>query len=349
VRVERLVPGRRADPGLAGSVLARDIVVGRERWSKGRRLSADDLVSLAAPGAVDQPSVPVLVLEPGEIHEDDAALGLARLVAGPGLTLHGPVQSRVDLRAAAPGVLHIRIGDLELMNRIDPLEVFTAFDGTIVEAGELVASVKVAPHVVEDVLLDAAAVRTRDGARPIVWVAPFVARRVAVIVKESVRPAARERFEASVRAKVESLGSEIVALDYVADDPDHVRDALSRVARGPGKADVVLTAGGRSTDPDDPFFVALHELGGRVVRRGVPAHPGSMLWLGELGSSAVLGLPTCGAYSKATAADLVLPRLLTGERPSARLVAPLGHGGILTRDQRFRFPAYARELEAPEG
>lgn len=349
MRVERLVPGREVDPGLAGSVLARDIVVGRERWSKGRRLSADDLVSLAAPGAVDQPSVPLLVLDPGEIHEDDAALSLARLVAGEGLTLHGPVQSRVDLRAAAPGVLHVRIGELERLNRIDPLEVFTAFDGTIVEAGDLVASVKVAPHVVEDVLLEAAGLRTRDGARPIVWVAPFVARRVAVIVKESVRPSARERFEASVRAKVESLGSEIVALVYVADNSDAVREALARATRGPRRADVVLTAGGRSTDPDDPFFVALDELGGRVVRRGVPAHPGSMLWLGELGRSAVLGLPTCGAYSKATAADLVLPRLLTGERPSARLVAPLGHGGILTRDQRFRFPAYARDLEAPEG
>ena len=74
-----------------------------------------------------------------------------------------------------------------------------------------------------------------------------------------------------------------------------------------------------------------------------------MLWLGRSGGAAVLGLPTCGAYSKATAADLLLPRLLTGEPPSTRTVAPLGHGGILTRDKRFRFPAYARELEAPEG
>ena len=112
---------------------------------------------------------------------------------------------------------------------------------------------------------------------------------------------------------------------------------------------VILTAGGRSTDPSDPFFAAIDELGGRLVRQGVPAHPGSMLWLARVGGADILGLPTCGAYSKATAADLLLPRLLSGERASAATVARLGVGGILTRSMRFRFPAYARELDAPEG
>ena len=159
---------------------------------------------------------------------------------------------------------------------------------------------------------------------------------------------ARERFEASVRAKVETLGSEIVSIVYAETDAD-VAAELGRVSRGRGRVDVVLTAGGGSTDPLDPFFVAIDELGGEIVRRGVPSHPGSMVWLGRLGRTAVLGLPTCGAYSKATAADLVLPRLLTGERPSPLLVSPLGHGGILTRNQRFRFADYAKDLDAPDG
>jgi molybdopterin biosynthesis enzyme len=111
----------------------------------------------------------------------------------------------------------------------------------------------------------------------------------------------------------------------------------------------VLTAGSASTDPDDAFFIAIDRLGGRMVRHGVPAHPGSMLWLARIGRVPVLGLPSCGAYSKATAADLLLPRLLSGEPASARTVARLGHGGLLTRDQRYRFPPYAREMDAPEG
>jgi molybdopterin biosynthesis enzyme len=172
--------------------------------------------------------------------------------------------------------------------------------------------------------------------------------RVAVIVREAVRSVARERFEASVRAKVESLGSEVRSIVYAESD-EEVAAALRTAVTGRDRADIVLTAGGGSTDPLDPFFVAIDELGGAIVRRGVPAHPGSMLWLGQIGRTAVLGLPTCGAYSKATAADLVLPRLLTGERPGPRLVSGLGHGGLLTRDQRFRFPAYARDLDAPTG
>jgi molybdenum cofactor cytidylyltransferase len=347
VRVERVTPGKRAPARLAGSILARDLAIGGARWAKGRRLTAQDLLALAAAHPADP--VTVLIAEGGELHEDAAALRLAAAVAGPGLIVRGPLQSRVDLVAEADGVANVRVADLERVNRIDPLEVFTVFDGQIVTAGELVASVKVAPHLVEAAIVDAGARLAGFGSNPLVWVAPFVPRRVGVLVKESVRAPARERFEASVRAKVEGLGSTIVSIDYVEDDTDAVETAMAALVRGPGAVELILTAGAASTDPLDPCFVAIAALGGRVVRRGVPAHPGSMLWLARIGRTAILGLPTCGAYSKATAADLLLPRLLSGDDASERTVAKLGHGGILTRSQRFRFPAYARDLDAPDG
>ncbi len=260
-----------------------------------------------------------------------------------------PSQSRVDLIADADGVLNVRIADLERLNRIDPLEVFTAFDGQVVARGDLVASVKVAPHLVEASVVDEGARLAGFGNHPLVWVAPFLPKRVGVIVKESVRVTARKRFEASVHAKVEGLGSTIEAIEYVEDDPEAVETAMAGFVRRPDPLDLILTAGAASTDPLDACFVAIAALGGRVVRRGVPAHPGSMLWLARIGGTAILGLPTCGAYSKATAADLLLPRLLSGDDASEKTVAKLGHGGILTRSQRFRFPAYARDLDAPDG
>ncbi len=347
MRVDRVTPGRRAPARLDGAVLARDLKVGDARWSKGRRLSAADLAALGQAARGDP--VTVLIMEPGELHEDDAAIRLARAVAGPNLAVRGPNQSRLDLVASADGVVHVRIADLERLNRLDPLEVFTVFDGQIVSAGDLVASVKVAPHVVDSAVVDAGERLAGFASQPIVWVAPFVARRVGVVVKESVRGTARDRFETSVRAKIDGLGSIIIAIDYVEDDAEAVKSALARFVRGADTADLVLTAGSASTDPNDPFYLAIEALGGRVVRRGVPAHPGSMLWLARVGGTAILGLPTCGAYSKATAADLLLPRLLSGEPASERTVAKMGYGGILTRSQRFRFPPYARELDAPDG
>lgn len=337
-------------PGLEGGVLARDLKVAGSRWSKGRRLSAADLAALAAEPPADR-AVSVLLAEPGEIHEDEAALRLAAAIRrdDPGTTLRGPSESRVDLVAAVPGVVEISLRDLERLNRLDPLEVFTVFDGQTVAPGDLVASVKVGPHLVPESIVAAGEALARRANR-IVRVRPF--RRdlpIAVLVRESISGTARERFETAVRDKIEGLGARLLSIQYLPDSADAVTAALRDLTTGRRRAAIVLTAGGGTTDPADPFFVAVEALGGRFIRHGVPAHPGSMVWLATIGRTAVVGLPSCGAYSKATAADLLLPRLVAGQPASAGTVAKLGHGGILNRHQRFRFPAYARSLEAPEG
>ena len=353
MKIARIRLGEAAPADLVGAVLTLDLDVAGVRWPKGRRLSLQDLTSVvAATPTVERRPITVLIPEVGDVHEDDAARRLAAAVGGSGVLAGEPAQSRIDLRATSPGIARIRVSLLDRLNAIDPIEVFTILDGRMVEAGALVASVKVAPHLVPEQVL-AAAERTAlaAGRRGVISVAPFRTRRVAAIVKESIRGIARERFEASVRARVEGLGSRLVGFDYVDDAEAPVVAALRArvIGRGPGRVDLVLTAGSSSTDPDDPFFQAIAALNGSIVRHGVPAHPGSMLWLARIGAVAVIGLPSCGAYSRATAVDLLLPRLLAGEPASLRTVARLGHGGILTRDQRFRFPAYARDLDAPEG
>lgn len=350
MRLERLLPGRTQSLSLRGGILTRDLVVAGLRMSKGRRLTAEDLAAIVAAGESFD-GVTVLLPDPWEVHEDEAAVRLAQAVAGghPGVTLRGPAQSRVDLVAAAAGVVEVRLAALERLNRLDPLEVFTVFDGQVAAPGDLVASVKIGPHLVQAEVLDAGmAIASRGG--PLVLVRPFRPMRIAVLVNEHVTGQGRDRFERAVRAKVEGLGARLGSVTYVTDDADAVTAALAAsVVPGPDRAAIVLTAGGASTDPGDAFFRAVEALGGRVVRHGVPSHPGSMLWLARVGRTAVVGLPSCGAYSMATAADLLLPRLVAGQPATAATVARLAHGGILARSQRFRFPAYARELEAPEG
>jgi len=335
-------------------VLARDLAVGVERWSKGRRLTALDLDLLAAGdihglGASAGPARPVtlLVPEPGDIHEDDAALRLATAVAGPGLEVRGPRESRFDLHAVSPGALRVRAVRLEQLNRIDGLSVFTLFNGQLVAAGTLVASIKTGPHLVpEAAVLRGEALAAVGG--PIVDVRPYAARRIAAITTDFLAPAGRVRFEAALTARVEGLGSSLIALESVADDPATAERAFRRFLRGADRADVILTAGAASTDPTDAILVAFAAVGGKVISHGMPAHPGSMLWLGRAGRTSVLGLPSCGAYSTANAADLILPWLLAGEPPNRRTVARLGHGGILAKQMRFRLPPYARSLDGPE-
>lgn len=349
MRIVRVVPGETVPAELGPEddvVLARGTRVGDERWDKGRRLARPDVARLARE-ARDRRPVTLLVLGPGDLHEDDAALRLAAAVAGGGVETRGPAESRVDLVAAHDGVLRIRVSALERVDRLDAVEVFTRLDGQVVSAGDIVASIKVAPNVVPGALIETA--EGVIGGGGLVRVLPYRRWVVGVVVKEALHAPAQARFETSMRQRIEGLGSVLGTIRYVVDDIDEVTEGLRSVISARPNARLVLTAGSASTDPTDPFFVAIERLGGSIVRRGVPAHPGSMLWMGRLGTATILGLPTCGAYSKATAADLIIPWLLAGAPATRATIARLGHGGILSRDQRFRFPGYASELEAPEG
>ena len=198
--------GSRAPARLVGAILARDLTIsgtalvegpaaqrGRPRRARrGRGRRPGDASSCRNPGSSTRTTRRSVSRRPS---------------AGPGLTIRGPIQSRVDLLAEAAGVLNVRIAELERLNRIDPLEVFTAFDGQVVEQGDLVASVKVAPHLVDAATVDAGARLADFGSHPLVWVAPFLpsgsgsssrsrsARRRA----PSSRPASGPRSRVSAR------------------------------------------------------------------------------------------------------------------------------------------------------
>ena len=343
-----------ASDELAGAVLLAPVRLPDGQLRKGTYLDPEALSRLltAARAGTLSDAVRLARLEPGDLHEDVAAKRLADAVAGPGLRQETPRQSRLDLSARWAGVFHVRVAELTRLNTLDSIEIFTLYHGQAVDGGETVASVKVAPHVVPESLVRAAEAVAGE-ATPVVDVRPYVPMDVGAIAEEALSAEALERFEAGARRKIEALGSRFVGTLVVGDsDPDlaerGVRAALVASVRERGLR-VVLVGGVSAGDPLSPFFRALDGLGGSVLRRGVPAHPGSMIWLARLDGSRILGLPQCGMFTLATAADLVLPRLLTGEALTAVDLADLAHGGVLSAEMRFRFPAYARDLRAPEG
>jgi len=356
MRSERVAPetiGATEGLPLVGGVLLSPV-----RWvgltiAKGSRIdsaTARDLARAVSEGR-SVGGLRVGWAEPDELHEDDAACRLANAVAGKGLSASAPAQSRIDLMARTDGVVRVNIAGLSSLNRIDPLEVFTLFHGQAVRAGQVVAGVKVAPHLVAESAVRAGEA-VAEAQAPLVDVDPYLPLDVAAVAAEALGPAGLARFDRAARTKVESLAGRFLGTTLVDDtDPEAAASRLEATLRtltGEHRVALILVGGVSAGDPLSPFYQALEAAGGRLLRRGVPAHPGSMIWLAALGSTTLLGLPQCGMFSMATAADLVLPRLMTGERVTPDILADLGHGGLLGREMRFRFPEYARELEAPE-
>jgi len=66
--------------------------------------------------------------------------------------------------------------------------------------------------------------------------------------------------------------------------------------------------------------------------------PGAMFLLGYNKNTSIMGLPACGLYHKTTIFDLILSRLMAGERPGKRDIAKLCHGGLCLNCNPCRFP-----------
>jgi molybdenum cofactor cytidylyltransferase len=66
-----------------------------------------------------------------------------------------------------------------------------------------------------------------------------------------------------------------------------------------------------------------------VLAFGAPVDPGNLLLLGYLGAVPVIGAPGCSRSPKQNVIDLVLPRLLAGDRLGRADLAAFGHGGLL--------------------
>src|SRR5690606_29194678 len=115
--------------------------------SKGRRLTADNVAQLRALGIE---TVRVAVLEPGDVHEDEAARRLAEAVCGPGVIATPAVHSRVNLLAEADGVVEVDAEALLAINDVDGLTIATLANHTLVRARQRVATIKIIPFAVRE-------------------------------------------------------------------------------------------------------------------------------------------------------------------------------------------------------
>ena len=303
---------------------------GHKALGKGHRLVPADLPRLRALGLY---AVRVAILEPGDVHEDEAARRLAEAICGDGVVATAPAASRVNLLAAADGVVRVDAERLLRINEIDGLTIATLPANALARARKRVATIKIIPFAVpEDLLRKAEAIgQTHPGVVSLDQLRPM---GVGIILVGS--PAARERIERTVEpaiaARVVELGSTVHASRYVPPDEPAIASAIAELSQA--GADLLVVAGETSImDRDDVTPQGIRLAGGRIEHYGAPVEPGNLLLLAYLdqpaGAIPILGAPGCVRSRDANIVDLLLPRLLAGEHVTRAAIVALGHGGLL--------------------
>jgi molybdopterin biosynthesis enzyme len=145
-----------------------------------------------------------------------------------------------------------------------------------------------------------------------------------------------DRFAPILTEKVKALGSEVAALEFAPDDSE----VIAQVIRGHLEkgCDLLLLSGGMSVDPDDVTRHGIRLAGASEIHYGSAVLPGSMFLVGYLGEVPLLGVPACGLYHRITVLDLVLPRILAGEKIGKAELAFLGHGGLCKDCHECAYP-----------
>ncbi len=171
-----------------------------------------------------------------------------------------------------------------------------------------------------------------------------------------------DAFGSIVKSKIEAFGGEVVAVYFAPDNASFIEARLRELIDA--GCDLLITTGGMSVDPDDVTRFAIRNLGATDITYGSAVLPGAMFLVAYIhqGQGArgkgqernvsrdpgpmtldpsiipVLGIPACGMYHKTTIFDLVLPRVLTGERLGRKELAELGHGGLCMNCEVCRYP-----------
>ncbi|MBW1998456.1 MAG: molybdopterin-binding protein [Deltaproteobacteria bacterium] len=314
-----------------GTKLAHDITEIRPgefkgpAFRKGHNVCNEDICHLQKLG---KNHLYLIDLDEDEIHENDAAFILAQALAGEGITWKdGPREGKISLLAARDGLLTVDTAALAAFNMVDEVMCATLHNNTLVRQGEMVAGTRAIPLVMKRSAIErAAAMASQNG--PVLSVKPLRQARVGLIItgNEVYHGLIEDRFAPILSEKVKELGSEVLAQAFAPDIPDRISEAIrSQLDRG---CDLLLLTGGMSVDPDDVTRHGIRLAGAREIHYGAAVLPGSMFLVAYIDDIPLLGVPACGLYHRTTVLDLILPRVLAGQRIGKETLAFLGHGGL---------------------
>jgi molybdenum cofactor synthesis domain-containing protein len=336
-------PGTKSIPvqQAIGTVLAHDVTEIRPgefkgcAFKKGHIIREEDVCHLQRLG---KEHLFVLHVGEDEMHEDDAAYAIANALMGQGVAIKGePREGKINIIAERDGLLKIDRDGLLEFNMLGEVMCATLHDNTVVKRGQTVAGTRAIPLLVKKNIVQAA-VAIGKNARKIIQVREIRKPKVGVVItgNEVYHGRIKDAFAPVITKKIEEIGGELVGVYYAPDDKTFIVDRLRELLNA--GADLLITTGGMSVDPDDVTRFAIQELGAGDITYGSAVLPGAMFLIAYLNSIPIIGIPACGMYAKTTIFDLILPRVLGGERIGRKEVAALGHGGLCLKCDVCRYP-----------
>jgi hypothetical protein len=314
-----------------GTKLAHDITEIRPgefkgvAFRKGHIVCNNDLCRLQKLG---KNHLYVVDLETDEIHEDQAAAILAEALAGEGIVWKDePREGKIKLRAQRAGLFQVNTAALAAFNMVDEVMCATLHTHTLVKKGELVAATRAIPLVMKRAPIErAAAIAQHNGA--VLAVKPVRKAKVGLVItgNEVYHGLIEDRFAPILTEKLTALGSKVNGTAFASDDETLICKAIrNHLERG---CDLLMLSGGMSVDPDDVTRKGIGLAGATELHYGSAVLPGAMFLVAYIDAIPLLGVPACGLYHRITVLDLVLPRILAGERIGKAELAFLGHGGL---------------------
>lgn len=314
-----------------GTKLAHDITEIRPgefkgaAFRKGHTVCDEDVCHLQKLG---KSHLYLIDLADDEIHENQAVSILANGLAGHGIDWEDdPKEGKIGLYVAFDGMLVVNAAALAAFNMIDEVMCATLHNHTLVNKGDLVAATRAIPLVMKQASVERAAdIASQNGG--VVSVKALRKAKVGLVItgSEVYNGLIEDKFAQTLTGKITDLGSEVASVVFAPDDEEMIVNAIrSHLDNG---CDLLLLSGGMSVDPDDVTRKAIRLAGADEVHYGAAALPGAMFLVAYIGGIPLLGVPACGLHHRVTVLDLVLPRILAGEKIGKKELAFIGHGGL---------------------
>lgn len=268
-------------------------------------------------------------LEANDVPEDDAARTIAGGVAGSGVSTQQPFTGRANIYAQQLGLVVIDSLRVNAINRVhESITLATLPNYSVVEKGQMVATVKIIPFAVEKDNLEK--VLAEIGTQPVIRVQAFSEKHVGLVITKVAggKKSLIEKSETAMRNRVRALGGGLAQVRVCDHSIEAVRNSV-RELHALSCNPILLFGASAIVDRADVIPAGLSAAGGKVVHLGMPVDPGNLMMLGEIDDVPVLGVPSCARSPKVNGFDWVLERVLAGIRLSADDIMAMGTGGLL--------------------